>query len=416
MPLITNERTAVQILRDLSTAYPSIAQANFAREVLGAHSAQARNLAFMAERGELPPPPEADENITITREIEGRDLSITLKAGKLPITSFEELVDFYEIDLKRWEPFSQHFNFWGSEACPNFQVKASFREREYHALCAEDRQNTRDWYSKHALEAPTWSQGALVPPAGRLLEIVVSDLHADQRTTTNTTIADHLVRARYGIREAMSRASAIGFDRIALVFLGDTFNHDGLGTTTNGTPQESLGSSREAYLAIRDFIAEMTIALSVVAPVDLYVLSGNHDRERAFYAVDSLHGLLRKYERISVCLDTERAVIDWGTNLIGLWHGERQKNTDIAMSLLRENDTLGKEHLEVHLGHVHTRREDEIHGVLLRRFRTPTPETPWSDRHLYAHNLKSITGILWDQDEGEIASFPVTLPADLGDH
>ena len=98
---MTDERTAVQILMDLGRNYPAVATANFARLVLGAHSEQARRLAGMAERNELPPPAAGGEDVTVTREIEGRELSISLKAGKLPITSFQELVDFYGIDLKR---------------------------------------------------------------------------------------------------------------------------------------------------------------------------------------------------------------------------------------------------------------------------------------------------------------------------
>lgn len=405
MPLITDERTAVQILmREYGQREDEAGLNNFARVVLGAHAEQAKRLANMALSGKLPDLPPEDD-VTVTRTIEGRELSITLKADRLPITSYQELVDFYEIDTDRWQPTQQTFNFWGSDAAPNFQVKAAFREVEYRGLTDADRQETRDWYA--ALD-PGWEPvDPWVGESGNLLEIVVSDLHADKATAAGTTLEQHLHRVRVAVGAILERSE--GFEEVALVFLGDTFDHEGNGMTTSGTPQAVQGTSRETYVRIRDFIGQMAVLCASVAPTTLYVLSGNHDRERSFYALDSLAGLLSKHENITVAPDASRAAIDWGVNLVGLWHGDRQKPVDIAMTLLREFDTRGKKVLEVHLGHEHTRREDELHGVLLRRFRTPTPDNEWATEKLFNHNTKSITGILWNKDRGVIAEYPFTF-------
>lgn len=409
MPLITDERTAAGILSGLLARYPEVPLKAFAREVLGAHSEQARRLADLAEKGELP---EADPNeiVSVNMQINGHERSIDLKAGRLPITSLQELVDFYEIDVERWKPTSQLFNFWGSEASPNFQVKANFKEVEYKGLEAADREAVRDWF---ASLAPEWE----VPDywemdSGNLLEIVVSDLHADKLTTSGTSLDEHLERVGQAIDLIINRATHQPVDQVALVFLGDTFDHEGNGATTNGTVQATQGDPRESYLKIRDFIGKVARATAHLAPVNVYVLSGNHDRERAFYATDSLAGLFREHPSVNVSTDTERAVIDWGINLVGLWHGDKQRNDDIAMTLMREFDTRGKQVLEVHLGHLHTRREDEVHGVLLRRFRTPTPDNSWARERLYNHNAKSVTGILWNKDQGPIAEYPVTFVGD----
>ena len=406
MPLITDERSATEILIGVRARYPEVPLKAFAREVLGAHADQGRRLSELAERGELPPYVEP-ETISVQHTIDGRERSITLKAGRLPITSFDELVEFYDIDLERWKPTSQLFNFWGSEASPNFQVKAAFREVEYKGLGAADREATRDWF---AALAPEWEPNEGWDDAtGNLLEIVISDLHADKLTTSGTTLTQHLARVGAAFDEIVNRADREGISRVALVFLGDTFDHEGNGATTNGTTQQVQGDPRVAYLQIRDFIGTLARLAAHIAPVDVYVLSGNHDRERAFYAADSLAGLFREHPRVTIHTDTERAAIDWGVNLVGLWHGDKQRNEDIAMTLMREFDTRGKRVLEVHLGHLHTRREDEVHGVLLRRFRTPTPDNSWAREKLYSHNAKSITGILWNRDRGPIAEYPVTF-------
>lgn len=417
MALIISERDAVQVIAaELANRSGNTEGVNsWVRAVLGAHGEQAGRLVKDAERFRIGlmaldveyPEPQPDANLTVTRTIEGRDLQIDLKADKLPITSYEQLVEFYEIDTTRWHPTKQSFNFWGNEDRPNFSVKAEFREVEYRGLTDEDRQAIRDWY---ATLAPDWEpREFLAVPNDRLLEIVVSDLHADKATLAGTTVEQHLDRVRSAVRRILERAVTDGVERIALVFLGDTFDHEGDGATTNGTPQQYQGHPRSVYRQVRDFIGELAQSCSVVAPVDLYILSGNHDDERAFHAADSLHGLLSGNRRITVQTDTMRAAIDWGRNLIGLWHGDRQKNPDIAMTLMREFDTRGKDVLEVHLGHEHHRRDEEVHGVMLRRFRTPTPDNDWATRNLYHHSQKSITGLLWDRDLGQVAEYPVTF-------
>jgi hypothetical protein len=409
LPLLTDERTAVQILINEAAQRGPEGLNNFARTILGAHAEQAKHLATCAREGTLPPASDS-ETVTVTRTIEGREMAVSLKADKLPITSYEELVEFYEIDTDRWQPVKQVFNFWGSDASPHFQVKAEFREVEYKGLVEADREKVRDWYAQ--LAPQEWGPCQAQDESENLLEIVISDLHADKPSTDGSGLEEHLQRIRGGVRGLLSRAKAHGVARIALVFLGDTFEHEGDGLTSNGTRMETHGDPRESYRKVRDCIGQLTAQAAELAPVDLYVLSGNHDKERAWYAVDSLHGLFANHERVTVHTDTRRAAIDWGINLIGLWHGDRQKNVDIAMTLLREFDTRGKHVLEVHLGHEHSRREDEIHGVLLRRFRSPTPDNAWAADNLFNHSGKSITGILWSRDRGEIATYPVNFVGD----
>jgi len=409
MPLITDERSATEILIGIRDRYPEIPLKAFAREILGAHSEQGRRLSDLAERGELPAETQT-ETVSIRQEINGTERSITLKAGRLPITSFEELVEFYEIDLERWKPTQQLFNFWGNESSPNFQVKANFCEVEYKGLEAADREAVTDWF---AALSPQWEPtDGWTATSGNLLEIVISDLHADKLTSFGTSLEQHLERVGQAVDRIIDRADGAypdGIERVAFVFLGDTFDHEGNGATSNGTPQQVQGDPRESYLAIRNFIGTLVRNTAHLAHVDLYILSGNHDRERAFYAVDSLAGLFREHPKVTVHRNTDRAAIDWGVNLIGLWHGDKQRNEDIAMTLMREFNTTEKRVLEVHLGHLHTRREDEVHGVLLRRFRTPTPDNTWASERLFNHNVKSITGILWNQDLGPVAEFPVTF-------
>jgi predicted phosphodiesterase len=418
LALITTERTAVQILvNEYRQRDDLFGLNNFARTVLGAHAEQAKRLAGWAVdviNGVEPSiPDETEDTIQVSKQVDGKTLNLSLKADHLPITTYEELVEFFEIDTERWRPTTQRFNFWGNGDSPNFQVRAEFREVEYQGLRAEDREAFRQWAEGHAL--PRHDLNFYLPEkTGNLLEIMLADLHVGKFVEGSYDVDIAIERTREAVLSILRRATVDGVERIALVLNGDTFNDDnGRRTTTKGTPQQSTGRWQSIYQRVRELVTELALTASRLAFVDIYVISGNHDKERSFYLADGLHGSLANYrDRITVHTETERNAIDWGRCLIGLMHGDGLKPVDIAFSVLREYPTTGKDIIEVHLGHQHTRREDEIHGVLLRRFRTPSEDDDWHRENLYCHNVKSIVGILWNKERGEIANYPFTFVGD----
>ena len=423
MPLIISEPVAVQIIaaeRDRRGTDSGLK--NFARVVLGAHTEQASRLVREADRYAGGTPLEGLElhahdepDVQVTREVEGRELNLVLKADRLPVTTFEELVSFFEIDLERWQPRSQRYNFWGSSDNPQFQVRADFVERPYQGLAARDREAVREFAAQFAPDLPDleWFDSS-GESCGRLLEIMVADLHAAKFVENRYDLEESLYRMRDGIKRILRRANVDGIEHIALVFNGDTFNDDGRNrTTTKGTPQESEGRWQTVFSRIREEISEVAVLCGYVAPTTLYILPGNHDRERAYYLQDALSGWLSKHPHIEVVTDFEdRAYIDWGVATIGLTHGDEAKPPDLAMTLLRETDPTGKHVWEWHLGHIHTRRIDELHGVTLRRFRSPSEADEWHRKRTFSHNTKDIVGIIWDRELGQVAEYPVAFLTD----
>lgn len=413
MPLITDERTAVELLLRQMQNGKREGLKQFARESLGAHSDQARRLVELASAVDSGismdalPFRDAEPTVQVTREIDGRDLNLTLKADRLPITSYDELVEFYEIDTERWQPTQQLFNFWGSESNPNFQVRAAFKESTYHALADEDREDLRE---RLALLAPLELRDrdyGRHKIGNNMLEIMVSDLHIGRDAYPIETALRDLKDA---VLDILLRSNAPLMERIFLVFNGDTFNDDNAArTTTGGTPQESAGWWQDTFRQTRDCLIELALTCADCAPTEVYVIEGNHDRERSYYLADVLHAYFHNDENVVVHTDTVRNYIDWGNVTIGLAHGDEMKPTDLAMTILRETDSQNKEVIEWHLGHIHTRREDEIHGVLLRRFRTPTVSDAWSFRKGFGHNVRSVTGMVWDKYRGEVATYPYTF-------
>ena len=379
---------------------------------LGAHSEQAKRLTeealadYDAVLGTLRDAPAPDVQALV--EVDGKELAITLKADRLPITSYQELVDFYEIDTDIWHPRSQLFNFWGSEANPNFQVKATFAKDEYQAAKAEDREAFRQWAAQYA---PEWRGVSAEPTRGtQLVEVVLSDIHAERFVTDGVTLDEYLGQVFLAFQRALRNAlwSVEDLGPIHIVLLGDTFNADSAaGTTTRGTPQENISDYRNVFTRVRQIVASMVmVAAAEKVPVVLHIIPGNHDRERAYYLADSLWAYFCNHPNVSVELPTgSRQYIRWGSSLIGLAHGDDIKPSDLVMSMFREQSFDGVQFPVWHLGHFHTRREEEIHGVLLRYFRTTQGQSSWEEAKGFGHNQRDVVAILHSKTDGDVAEF-----------
>lgn len=416
MPLAMSERNAVDLaLLRIQAQDGSLAGVQYYLRGLGAHSEQAKRLASEAmdayveieEFRELLEP-----EVSATVEVNGRELEVTLKADRLPITSYQELVDFYEIDTEVWHPKSQLFNFWGSKENPNFQVKAAFVKDEYQSAKLEDREEFLRWA---ASAAPSWEDGSPGREAGSLLlEVVLSDLHVERYVRGGLSLKEYLGEVTRAFQRVIWDAApkSENIREVHVVLLGDTFNSDSWrGTTTKGTPQENVSDYQTVFTQTREAIAWMALfATSLGADVTLHIIPGNHDRERSYYLSDSLAAYFSKHEGIIVApADGSRQYITWGSTLIGLAHGDDIKPMDLVMSMFREADTSGVRYFAWHLGHIHTRREEEVHGVLIRHFRTAQAPSSWEEAKGYGHNGRDVVGILHHVSEGDVAEFRAPL-------
>ena len=414
MPLSISEREAVRILfRERKRRGDTEGLQTFARSVLGAHSEQAKELTGIA--AELQREEELEsyqlggeaENIQVSREVDGKTLNLTLKADRMPITSYDELVAFYGIDTKVWEPTRQDFRFWGSEKSPNFSVGASFQKNEYQGISAEDREAYREWATEFApdLSKIAWKEPE---PDGNLLEIFITDLHADKVADGWGPVQakEFLIRT---VREHVARAAIDGVEKILLVFNGDTFNRDFGDATTAGTPQAYGGRNQSVFAFVREAICEAVLICAHIAPTEVLILPGNHDFEKSYYLADSVWSFFASTERVEVNLEPEtRMYVKWGRVVLGFTHGKDENPKELPMLMLREADCRDAIATEWHIGHFHTKRqlsEEESKGILVRGFRSPAGDGDWEKRMGYIGNRREITSMLWHRERGKRAEY-----------
>lgn len=402
MPLQVTERQAVGILlaeiaeRDGDTA----GLQNFARTHLGAHSEQAKELVGIAD-GVYQYGWEFTDFKDVT-------LSLNTEAGTLEASEpdhVDRLLERVGLDPEAFE--STEIRFWGDTKSP--KVSVGFKRRDYRNLVELDREQFKQDMIAYA---PTYSEVEYPGMVDHdlMMEIVLADLHIG-KLAPGVTLGGVEKEAQKMFAHFAGFANAFGVGQIRLVSLGDLFHADNArGTTSAGTVVGVDPNWREVYSTGRNILRSGVETLVGVAPVIAHVVPGNHDRERTYYTADSLEIHFTTHPNVLVWGSDDRQYIRWGTNLIGLTHGNEEKPANLPMILIRENqeELGGVGRMEWHLGHYHTRTVDEHQGVLLRRFGTSSGDDDWSARKGFVGNTREVTAIMWHRAHGKVGEFSYT--------
>jgi len=127
-----------------------------------------------------------------------------------------------------------------------------------------------------------------------LFELCIYDLHLGKLTWgeesgENSDLKSQSRRVLECLDELLSYAQYYPIERILLTVGNDWYNSDGkFDTTTGGTPQSEDTRWQKTYRAGRKLAVEMIDRCTAIAPVDVQVISGNHDETRTFFLGDAL--------------------------------------------------------------------------------------------------------------------------------
>lgn len=350
-------------------------------------------------------PVPSDEGDTISASFSG------------PIRTTKDLAALLGIDEAKFDLVGGTAKAWGKANNQNISVAADFKPRVYPALADSDREALRQDLAKYS---PIWEEPVFVPTLRarddtKMLEIFITDLHVGQVTDIRETGASintekSLDRLTAAIEDALAQSAGQDLAEINLVLNGDSLDVDnGRYTTTAGTQQFNDTSWQSSFRSLRLALVRGIDRLSQHSPrVNVYILPGNHDNERAFYLADVLWAWYNNNRAVYVDIGlSPRKYIEWGSNLIGLAHGHNEKPEDLAMLIMRENQhrLVGVKTFEWHLGHVHHQVSKEFQGVLLRWFRSLSENNAWAARKGFGNNPRSSTAMLWHNTKGLVAEY-----------
>jgi hypothetical protein len=239
---------------------------------------------------------------------------------------------------------------------------------------------------------------------GHMLEIAIPDFHIgrlsieESRELFLSALSEILVEA--AVRYPISK--------IVFPVGNDWLNTDTLDyTTTRGTKQFDVNPWYETFRYGWQILAEGILIAANLAPVDVIVVQGNHDKARMFYIGDVLAAYFRNNDNVTVDNTVSSFKFTrFGQTLIMYEHGEL-KPSDYPLILAdeRKEDWAQTKYREVHLGHFHKEMTlDEYRGVKVRHLPSLSSENLWEKERGYNH-LRQAQGLLWNADRGLRTTF-----------
>lgn len=205
------------------------------------------------------------------------------------------------------------------------------------------------------------------------------------------------------VRDLVTKADGLDIERFLLPIGNDGMNSEGMRrTTTKGTPQDESADWKETFRGYWTLMVTAIDYLKERAPVDVVVVSGNHDYERMFYAGDVIAGWYRNDKNVTVDNSEEpRKYYEYGTNMIMFTHGDNEKAAEMPLIMATEQPEMfaRSTHREAHCGHFHKEMVNEYRGVKVRFIPSICPNDEWHKRMGYQAK-RTGQAYIWNKKAG----------------
>ena len=197
-----------------------------------------------------------------------------------------------------------------------------------------------------------------------LLVITINDLHLGRQSWYEETGKnyDSKIAAKYmrdGIEKLISMTDGFKISHILYYVGNDFFTYDHSSpypATTHGTPQEADSRWQKMFMMGESLQIYAIKMLSLLAPVTVQEVSGNHDEQASFYLGRVLRSVFANDENVEVSTSpSPRKYFRWGNTLIGAAHGKYEKPKDLHAVMLAEakDKMIGTKYWYFVLGHKH---------------------------------------------------------------
>lgn len=322
--------------------------------------------------GTTPEKPAGDTVQEVGTSSDSKEL--TLEAER--VVTLEDALKKADVDLTRWDVERWVINSWEVGArgpdkkvrvTPLWQVKAWLKAKngwnpsEFRKILLDDMRKLKPSY------VPIERAGRSEPI---LAEMSIFDAHFGKLAWSPETGQDYdvkICRNRYmmAARDLLSRAAEYSPERIVYVVGNDFFHVDHKSHTTSGTPMDTDGRWQKAFRIGKDCVITLAEEAVQIAPVDIVIVPGNHDREKAFCLGEVLDARFQGHNDVNILNDPDPfSYYRWGKVLLGFNHGEQygsdRKRSDLPTQMATDRPLDWAETIcrEWHLGHFHS--EDEL--------------------------------------------------------
>lgn len=243
---------------------------------------------------------------------------------------------------------------------------------------------------------------------GYMLEIPIEDVHfgklsfaEDVNEPYNYNLAKE--RFSYIVDDVIQNVFGMNIEKIIFPIGSDFFHVDNINsTTTSGTKQDNDLSPQLIFKYGLECLIENIVKLSMIAPVEVFCINGNHDFLSSYHAICSLYCYFHNNENVIVNTNTSpRKYIEFGECLIGFSHGDKEKNRIEGLMQIEAREAWGRtKYHEFHLGHLHSEQTREVNGVIIRNLSSITGTDMWHHNSGYIGAVKKCQSFIWDKKYG----------------
>lgn len=390
---------------------------------------------------------EAKEEQETTEAEYGHDY-INLVCASRRITTVDEAVAHFKIDLNEWE--IDRFRVKTSEGyrkdrkvqwevkdgktsygkvedsgkmlvVPMYHIQVTLKRKQKEV---RGRMVLQDLLLDMKRHAPKYRKPKTMPQKSDLIyEVDIPDIHFGKLTWAEESGHDYDLKiARKLVLDTLeallSYAAPFRVRRILLPMGNDFFNVDNkFNTTTHGTPQQEDTRWTKTFREGRRLAVDMIDRCAAIAPVQVVIVPGNHDEERAFYLGEVLDAFYSNAQHVTVDNSAKkRKYVHFDSVLLGFTHGYHEKLQKLPSIMPIEAPDLWakSQHREWHLGDKHHKKDllhrtEDVDGVTIRLLRSLSATDAWHFDKGYVGNPRSAEGFLWDGHDGLVAQFQRTL-------
>lgn len=327
----------------------------------------------------------------------------------------EDLLDFAGIDKELWKISEQTANSWGGANSGMYQVKVKLKPIQPDDLTEDDYkkifESMVDEFSgkfKPKFDLPKWKFKKF--GSKNALEIALVDHHFDSHSfKDNRTVEERIAGYIATVREMVRKAKPYNIEQIFFVVGHDFFNTDSVEmTTTKGTKQHDIVGYKQGFKAGLRCILSTVHELLKTAPVEVIMVPGNHDTQRAFYLGCAVSAYFSKHKHVRVNNgDRDLKFFNWGKVFVGLTHKEARRNMNLPLVLSRKFKEIWAkvEFIEIHKGHLHKEKVkevitiDEETTIKVRNLPSLSYSGEWEDYMGFMHT-RVTQGFVWNNETG----------------
>lgn len=250
-------------------------------------------------------------------------------------------------------------------------------------------------FARLKTEAPRWpkiereraSKGEPCLAVFGLFDVHFGKLCWQAETNSNYDLKIAETIFRHAVEDLLAESAHRVIGKIILPLGNDWLHIDNRQyATTRGTRQDTDGRFSKVFAAAKLAAVWAVETLAAVAPVQVVWVPGNHDQTLSEMLCHIVEARFHRSERVEVDVSPpDRKYVKWGSNLLGLTHGDKVAPPDLPNKMATEVpvEWAGSTCREWLIGHQHRSRKwvtkdtDTFDGTTVRVLRSLAGTDAW---------------------------------------